>query len=186
MKIHAQHRLPVFIALSLAIHLVWFVNQQSWLLKPAQQDISQMAIHIRESQPVAKQTVIPEPDIPVKKTQPDHSQFNKQQTKRHKSEFRQLAQAKILGHVRKKIVQHFTYPRLARRQGWQGQVLLGFQVDDSGSIRHVYVKQSSGHAILDDSAIAALNKVGKIVINESDFLKQTWQLEIPVTYRLEG
>ena len=186
MKIQAQQRLPVFIALSLAFHLVWFVNQQSWSLKPAQQDISQMAIHISESQAVVKKTVMPKPDAPAKQRPSDHSQDSKQQTETHQQEFNQLSQAKILGHIRQKLVQHFEYPRLARRRGWQGQVLLGFQIDHAGSIQHIHIKQSSGYAILDNSAIAALSKLGKVENSSIGLVKQTWRLEIPIIYRLES
>lgn len=192
MKIHAQHRLPVFIALSLAIHLVWFINNQSWSLNPPQQDNGQMAVHIRESRPPGlAQRISP----PTKKalsqksdtlTERKPSKNTEPQKQTNTQAFNQLARAKILGDIKQRLVQNFVYPRLARRQGWQGLVMLGFQVDNVGSIQNIHIKQSSGYAILDDSAIAALNKIGKIGLYKTVFLNQTWQLEIPVIYRLEG
>ena len=195
MKTQAQHRLPIFIALSLAVHLVWLINSQSWSLNPPRQDNGQLAVHIREARPPGlAQKISP----PIKKplsqksdTLTEHkkqtqSPTSEQQTQTNTQAFNQLARAKIIGHIRQKLVQNFVYPRLARRQGWQGQVLIGFQINDAGSILDVHIKQSSGYAILDNSAITALNKMGKIGFDEPGLLNQTWQLEIPVIYRLEG
>lgn len=197
MKFQSQNRLPVFIALSLAIHLVWFISNQSWSLNPSQQDNGQMAVHIRESRPpglaqkkplATEKTLTQKPDTLTehKNQTQSRTQISAQQIQTNRHELHQLARAKIIGHIRQKLVQNFVYPRLARRQGWQGQVLLGFQINDAGSIQHVHIKQSSGYAILDNSAIAALNKMGKIGLYEPGFLNRTWQLEIPVIYRLEG
>lgn len=147
-----------------------------------------MAVHISESRPpghTQKKPLITEKTLTKK---PDTLTEHKSQPRSQSSQqaFNQVTRAKILGHVRHKLVQYFVYPRLARRQGWQGQVLLEFQVDSAGSIQHVHVKQSSGYAILDDSAIAAMSKIGNIGLRESDFLNRVWLLEIPVIYRLEG
>ena len=165
------------------------------LFRSSQQDSRQLSIHISESRaatPSEKilsatdKTTVHKSDIRHEPQLKDPSQSRKKQTEPHKQNFNQLAQAKIMGHIRKKMVQNFIYPRLARRQGWQGQVLLGFQVNHAGSIQHIHVKQSSGYAILDNSAITALNKIGKVADNESGFTKQNWQFEIPIIYRLEG
>ncbi len=193
MKILAQHRLPVFIALSLAIHLVWFINQKDGILDLSQQDNRRMSVHISESKistPPKKILAITDKNIIHKPApqpkQQNYSQSRIEKTERHKQDPTQLTQAKIIGHVRKRMQYHFTYPRLARRQGWQGQVLLGFQVDHTGSIQHIHVKQSSGYAILDNSAITALHKIGRVENNEAGFFNKNWQLEIPIIYRLEG
>lgn len=194
MKLHAQHRLPVFIALSLAVHLVWFVGQRSWTLHPPQQDNSLMAIHISE----------PHPPEHTKKSKPDTVKTQDQtpplteQTSRHQppstqvqpqtsqQQATQLTRARIIGQIKQRLVQYFVYPTLARRQGWQGQVTLGFKVDGAGSIRHIHVKHSSGYAILDDSAVSAMQQVGQVQLDEMGFMDQFWQLEIPIIYRLEG
>ncbi len=98
----------------------------------------------------------------------------------------QLNRARIIGQIRQRLQQHFFYPRLARQRGWQGQVLLAFRLDGAGSIQHVHVKHSSGYAILDDSAIAAMQQVGQIHQDDIGLFERIGQLEIPIIYRLEG
>jgi protein TonB len=50
------------------------------------------------------------------------------------------------------------YPRLARNRGWEGKVLLKVQVSAGGLSDSVAVQRSSGHDILDESAVAAVRK----------------------------
>lgn len=47
------------------------------------------------------------------------------------------------------------YPPLARRRGWQGEVLLRIHVTSGGAPLAVRVQRSSGHRVLDDAAVAA-------------------------------
>jgi protein TonB len=44
------------------------------------------------------------------------------------------------------------YPRVARRRGWQGEVLLRVQVTPSGHVVDVQLEKSSGYHLLDDTA----------------------------------
>jgi len=194
MKIQAHHRLPVFIALSLAIHMAWFINNQSWTLHRPHQDSSPMTVYIKESRVnyQAKQNSLSTAKSPqrkpsgVEKNITEHLSQPEQKPKVDQANANRLASAKIIGHVKYKLVQHFVYPTLARHKGWQGQVLLGFEVDGAGRIQKIHIKKSSGYSILDESAISALNKIGKIGFNAIGLIKQSWQLEIPVIYRLEG
>lgn len=50
------------------------------------------------------------------------------------------------------------YPSIARSRGWQGKVLLRVKVSAYGLSEVVTVQRSSGHEILDESAIAAVEK----------------------------
>ncbi len=45
------------------------------------------------------------------------------------------------------------YPALARRRGWQGSVVLKFQLTTDGSAQNIIVFRSSGHPQLDQAAI---------------------------------
>ncbi|HYQ40440.1 MAG TPA: energy transducer TonB [Polyangiaceae bacterium] len=47
------------------------------------------------------------------------------------------------------------YPRLARREEWEGTVILRAQVLPSGKVGSVTVQKSSGHSVLDDAALSA-------------------------------
>lgn len=50
------------------------------------------------------------------------------------------------------------YPTIARSRGWQGKVLLRVSVSAEGLSESVTVHRSSGHDVLDESAIAAVEK----------------------------
>jgi protein TonB len=50
------------------------------------------------------------------------------------------------------------YPRLAREQGWEGEVLLRVLVSEAGDVRSVSVERSSEHAVLDDAALRAVRR----------------------------
>ena len=50
------------------------------------------------------------------------------------------------------------YPASARSRGWQGKVLLRVKVTAEGFSESVTVERSSGHEILDESAVAAVEK----------------------------
>ena len=47
------------------------------------------------------------------------------------------------------------YPRLAKREEWEGTVVLRAQVLPSGRVGNVSVQKSSGHSVLDDAALTA-------------------------------
>lgn len=50
------------------------------------------------------------------------------------------------------------YPTIAKSRGWQGKVLLRVKVSAQGLSDDVTVEQSSGHEILDESAVEAVRK----------------------------
>ncbi len=47
------------------------------------------------------------------------------------------------------------YPRLAKREEWEGTVVLRAQILPSGRVGAVSVQKSSGHSVLDDAAMSA-------------------------------
>lgn len=50
------------------------------------------------------------------------------------------------------------YPTIARNRGWQGKVLLRVRVTADGLSEAVTVHRSSGQDVLDESAVAAVEK----------------------------
>ena len=81
--------------------------------------------------------------------------------------------------IRDAIQHAIAYPATARRMGWEGQVVVAFQLLSDGSVRDVRVVQGSGHAALDRGAIDAVQ-------NASPFPRSPVEAEIitPVVYRL--
>jgi len=81
--------------------------------------------------------------------------------------------------IRDAIQGAIAYPATARRMGWEGNVVVAFQLLSDGSVRDVRVLQGSGHAALDRGAIDAVR-------NASPFPRSPVEAEIitPVVYRL--
>ena len=50
------------------------------------------------------------------------------------------------------------YPRLARKKGYEGTVVLDVLVDENGKVEDLILFKSSGHAILDKTAISSVKK----------------------------
>lgn len=113
-----------------------------------------------------------------------HSVQKKQitDTKKH---LRSETSAYVISRIHYELKNHFRYPILARRNGWQGKVLLGLSVNSKGSIENAHVKVSSGHRILDNSALKALIKVKKIHNIEKWNNLHQHEFVIPVIYQLQ-
>lgn len=77
----------------------------------------------------------------------------------------------------------FRYPLLARRLGWEGQVVLDLQVAHSGRVRVLRVAASSGHAVLDQAARHALD-AARIPGAAAHLRPDGLRLELTVEYRL--
>ena len=84
--------------------------------------------------------------------------------------------------LHQEIARHFNYPLLARRRGWQGEVVLAFRVESDGQISNARIARSSGHGVLDRAALIALGRVGRL--NHPPAFGVA--LQLPVIYRLEG
>ena len=89
----------------------------------------------------------------------------------------------ILARLHDALRAHFSYPMLARRHGWEGQVTVGFRLEGNGRIDDVHVARSSGYGVLDRSAVDALSRVGGLPDVETG--GRTLELQIPVIYRLQ-
>ncbi|MFH2132944.1 MAG: energy transducer TonB, partial [bacterium] len=57
--------------------------------------------------------------------------------------------------VRKRI----QYPKVARRMGWTGKVLVSFLVDKNGDVSDIEIVKSSGYPLLDKSAVSAIRRI---------------------------
>jgi protein TonB len=81
--------------------------------------------------------------------------------------------------IRDKILQRVTYPPLARRMGWQGQVVLSFVIQLNGTIKETRVAQGSGHEVLDQNALEALRESVPFPQPPVEA-----RISIPITYKL--
>lgn len=75
------------------------------------------------------------------------------------------------------------YPRAARRRNYQGTVLLEVRVTVDGRAAEVKVARSSGHALLDESALAAVRGWLFTPARRGALPIETW-VAVPVRFEL--
>ncbi|HEC13233.1 MAG TPA: energy transducer TonB [Acidiferrobacteraceae bacterium] len=93
----------------------------------------------------------------------------------------------LIALVRLALGRYFTYPPLARKYGWEGEVHLNARLGADGQLHNIRVSRSSGYAILDDDAVYTLQQIGTVphIPPTSQWLgKQDYDFELPVIYRL--
>lgn len=129
-----------------------------------------------KSKPLIKKVKAPKNIVP----ETQHTGITQEETKPVSSN---VIRAKLLTKIKTKFTQHFNYPRIAQRKGWQGKVLLAFNINKQGNISAIQIKDSSGYAVLDQAAHHSLSKIKKITINNWPFnMEQAFKL--PVIYKL--
>ena len=82
-------------------------------------------------------------------------------------------------YIRQKILGRLTYPLMAKRMGWTGQVVVAFTIMESGRVEGFRIITSSGFDLLDADAVETVNK-------SSPFPQPPVRAEIvmPITYQL--
>jgi TonB family protein len=55
-------------------------------------------------------------------------------------------------------ISHDDYPAQAVRDGLEGRVVIGFEVDQQGGVQNAFVAESSGHGVLDEAACAVIGQ----------------------------
>ncbi len=75
------------------------------------------------------------------------------------------------------------YPREARKKGYEGEVVLRVEVLSSGRVGEIEIRRSSGHDILDRSAISAVKQWKFIPAKKDESPVLVW-VNIPVTFQL--
>lgn len=77
------------------------------------------------------------------------------------------------------------YPRIARRNGLQGRVVLRVMVSAAGIATEVQVRSTSGHEVLDDAARETVRGWRFVPAKRGDEPVAAWVL-IPISFRLES
>lgn len=76
------------------------------------------------------------------------------------------------------------YPRLSKRLGESGRVVVRVYIDEAGLARNTQVNRSSGHPRLDDAALAAVQKARFKPYTENGQAIAGWAF-IPIDFELE-
>jgi protein TonB len=83
------------------------------------------------------------------------------------------------GYIRDRIMRNLSYPGIARSMGLSGKLKVSFTIRDDGCAENIRIIDSTGHQVLDTSAINAIKRA-------SPFPKPPMQAELimPIVYRL--
>ncbi len=100
------------------------------------------------------------------------------------AEARESAPVRIRGRLSTDLAHHFAYPWIARVRGWEGAVHLRFKVEPDGRLMNIEIAHSSGHRVLDRSALQTLERVGYLPEAIAWLNGETVDVELPVIYRL--
>jgi len=92
--------------------------------------------------------------------------------------------ASYLGNVRLRIEKAKRYPRLARKKGCEGKVVVSFQIDDKGKVGEIKLVESCGYPELDEEAIATLRRASPFP-SPRLIEKEKLTLEVPILFKLE-
>lgn len=76
------------------------------------------------------------------------------------------------------------YPELARRRGFEGRTVLRVEVSSAGRAVRVEIAESSGYALLDEAARAAVGR-WRFAPAQRDGLAVAGSVEVPILFRLE-
>ena len=86
--------------------------------------------------------------------------------------------------LRQLIIANKRYPKRAKRRRQQGTVNISFLILANGTVTNIRAVKSSGHVILDDSAIKAIKQISGKLPFPKEINKKQWLITIPVTYQL--
>ncbi len=95
-------------------------------------------------------------------------------------------QRQYLAMVSKALQRHKRYPRVARRRGLSGKVVLDFVILPNGQITEARIieNQSTGHGILNRAALSALKRASPLPPFPKTLKKRSLQVTIPIVYEL--
>lgn len=91
--------------------------------------------------------------------------------------------AQVQQRLQQEMPNHFYYPRLARRQGYQGTVTLEIELHRQGYIAEIQILKSSGYRILD---LAARDAASRMAVGWASQLlhEPSMKIKLPVQYIL--
>ena len=84
-------------------------------------------------------------------------------------------------YIKEIINKNLQYPTVARRMGWQGVVQITFVVLENGFAERVRITKSSGHDMLDQAVVKAVQRVQPFPRPPARA-----ELTVPVVFRLEN
>lgn len=88
--------------------------------------------------------------------------------------------------IRQAVDAHKHYPRLARRMGEEGTVLMAFTIGPDGRLLGVRVLEGSGSELLDEAALQAVRDAVPFPAFPAGTQRTRWEFTLPLTFSLGG
>jgi len=114
---------------------------------------------------------------------------NEQETNNHAQDFA-LINNHMIDYLSAEFKLRFKYPVLARKRGWQGEVLLWLEINTQGEISNIAIKRSSGYKLLDRNAVKTFELIAiispELKTELATKIARNHRLSIPVIYKLTG
>ncbi|BCN92888.1 hypothetical protein THMIRHAM_06730 [Thiomicrorhabdus immobilis] len=153
---------------------------------------------ITQTQPKAEPVKQPQavPETPEKKTEQTvaasqpQTVITKAKPSKPKYSQQQIVDAEqaYLHELRKQIITFAkdTYPRRAKRRGWEGEVSIEFVLTPNGNITKLKILQSSERAILDQAALEIFQEKmhNHFKAFPKEITRSRWLIKVPVSYHL--
>lgn len=191
-RMSARLPLAAFAAVSIGIHIsVLLINFKRPVIDLGLDSKNEISVYLNQSanqrshkkaaRQIESSTLSPTTELghKVPATELVHNE-NQQQ----RIDTASIRQKKIIGQLQQELARFFYYPPQAERRGIQGQVIIGFKLNQQGRINSVSVSKSSGHTVLDNAALDAFNQASRIFSTTTSSV--TEYLTIPVKYQLSG
>ena len=184
-------RLLVSVIVAAGIHLLLYA---SLLQLPAVPDlplIGHSDIHTKlVSVDRTKVTSDPVEEIKSTKTSKKEAARDLRQVKTNPQKNQSLASDLSTNHlrgiIRSELSRYLRYPAVARRNGWEGSVIISMVVTQKGRINGIHLVQSSGYDVLDRATLTAIRQVRTIQKTEDMLPRDTTSITLPVQFRLTG
>ncbi len=150
---------------------------------------------LKNIQPTIRPAPSPQPIRPVRQTKPIVRRTKKQPVRRVHTQPRRKIQTTTRSTAPvKKAIQEATplyqsnpppaYPRMARRRGLEGTVTLAVTVLKDGSVNKVRLHKSSGHTLLDKSALKTVKR-WRFSPGTKNGRPATMEVLVPVRFNLD-
>jgi len=195
---HSQNRLLLLIVVSACVHALFLYQPVNKIELPSQQGAN-FTVQLQTIYPKPRSNAVAnsEKKLATKKVtkqdalknpatmeaEPNTQHTSQQETTAKSPPSSDAIRATLLTQIKTKFTKHFHYPQFAQRKGWQGKVLLAFNINQQGNISDIHIKDSSGYAVLDQAAHHSLSQIKQITVNNWPFsVKQAFKL--PIIYKL--
>lgn len=88
--------------------------------------------------------------------------------------------------IQQKISSTIAYPYEAQQNRWQGTVKIGMVIRKDGSLREIYLKESSGYDVFDQDAINTAKMLAPYTAFPASIEKDEIAVTLPIVYSLEA